>query len=103
MLGRYTEKITTMKQLFMTYSHIEYWRFEVVYSFTSQASSSALNFIANHPPKNVSCWISPQNGTTSTLYKISCRNRSSEFEIKHYSVYGRSLCYSSRIILFSIL
>ena len=50
------------------------WKFEVVYTFLSETSSSALNFIINQPPYNGSCSINPLNGTTSTLFTISCPN-----------------------------
>ena len=67
---------------------IVYWRFEVVYSFSSELSSSALNFIINQPPQNGSCSISPLNGTTTTLFNISCPNWFDADEIKDYSLFG---------------
>jgi hypothetical protein len=54
---------TAIHQLFIENSPIEYWRFEVVYSFESEKSSSSINFILNQPPIN---------GRTSTLFTISC-------------------------------
>ncbi|CAF5043887.1 unnamed protein product, partial [Rotaria sp. Silwood1] len=84
--GRYTKNFTATKQLLIQYPHIEYWRFEVIYSFFSETGSSSLNFLINHPPKNGSCSASPLNGTTNTLYDISCEYWSDEHEIKDYSV-----------------
>ncbi|CAF4830827.1 unnamed protein product [Rotaria sp. Silwood1] len=59
--GRYTKNFTATKQLLIQYPHIEYWRFEVIYSFFSETGSSSLNFLINHPPKNGSCSASPLN------------------------------------------
>jgi hypothetical protein len=74
---------------------IEYWRFEVIYSFPSEISSSALNFIINQPPQNGSCSINPLNGTTSTVFTISCPNWFDQDGIQDYSFY-------SMIFLFTI-
>ena len=69
-------------------SQITYWRFEVVYTFVSETSLSALDFIINQPPSNGSCTINPLNGTTSTLFDISCPDWFDEDEIKDYSFYS---------------
>lgn len=86
-LGRSSSNFTATNQLFQNES-IEYWRFEVVYSFTSENSSSALNFRINQPPKNGSCVIDLVNGTSSTLFTINCSNWADEDGLKDYSVYG---------------
>jgi hypothetical protein len=78
-----------------------YWRFEVVYSFLSEISSSALNFVINHPPYNGSCSIYPLNGTTSTLFNISCPNWFDEDQIEDYSIYG--ITPSSNLIIIIII
>ena len=76
--------------MFSTNPSITLWRFEVVYSFPSETSSSALNFLINQPPRNGSCSISPRNGTTLTLFSISCPSWFDEDEIKDYSLFIRS-------------
>jgi hypothetical protein len=47
-----------------------------------------LNFIINQPPENGSCSINPLNGTTSTLFTISCPNWQDQDGIKDYSFDG---------------
>ncbi len=89
-IGTNTTNFTSTNSLFLSNPSIEYWRFEVVYSFPTETSSSALNFIINQPPENGSCSISPLNGTTSTLFTISCSNWQDQDGIQDYSVY--SMC-----------
>jgi hypothetical protein len=86
--GADTSNFTATNQLFLSNSQINLWRFEVVYTFLSETSSSALNFIINQPPFNGSCSIQPQNGTTTTLFNVSCPDWFDENEIKDYSFYG---------------
>ena len=62
-----------------------------MYFFTSENSSSALNFIINQPPRNGSCVINPLNGNTTTVFTIVCSNWVDEDGIKDYSVYGEDL------------
>ena len=69
------------------------WRFEVVYTFVSEKSSSSLNFIVNQPPMNGSCSISPLNGTTSSTFDISCSNWFDEDGIKDYTLYSKIFQY----------
>jgi hypothetical protein len=83
-----TSNITATNALFLNNSHIFYWRFEVVYSFVSTQSLSAIDFVINPPPQNGSCSINPLNGTTSTLFTINCSNWFDEIGIQDYSVYG---------------
>ena len=83
-----TSNFTAINQLFLANPAIEYWRFEVVYSFESTTSSSSINFVLNHPPINGSCSINPLNGTTSTSFTISCLNWNDHNEIKDYSLYS---------------
>lgn len=85
--GRYTSNFTSITQLFLTKPEISYWRFEVVYTFPLETSSSSLDFIINQPPDNGSCEINPQNGTTS-LFTIKCSNWYDDDDIKDYSLYG---------------
>jgi hypothetical protein len=83
-----TNNFTSTTDLFLQNSQIEYWRFEVIYSFDSGIGSSAINFVINPPPQNGSCSINPLNGTTSTLFTISCSNWFDQDGIKDYSFYG---------------
>ena len=87
-VGRNTANFTATSQLFQSYSRYHLWRFEVVYTFASEQSSSALNFAINQPPQNGSCSINPLNGTTMTLFTISCPNWFDQDEIKSYSLYS---------------
>ena len=87
-VGINTTNFTATNELFSNNPQIVYWRFEVVYGFVSEISSSALNFVINQPPRNGSCSISPLNGTTLTLFSISCLDWFDEDDIKDYSLYG---------------
>jgi hypothetical protein len=87
-LGTNTTNFTSTNDLFISNPLILYWRFQVVYSFSSETSSSALNFIINQPPENGSCSINPLNGTTNTLFTISCPNWEDQDGIKDYSFYS---------------
>jgi len=87
-LGANTSNFTATNQLFLSNSQINLWRFDVVYSSLSVTSSSSLNFIINQPPYNGSCSIDPLNGTTSTVFTISCPNWYDENGIQDYSLYS---------------
>jgi hypothetical protein len=86
--GMNTSNLTSTNNLILQNSQIEYWSFEVIYSFVSGIGSCAINFMINQPPQNGSCTINPLNGTTSTLFTISCLNWFDEVGIKDYSFYG---------------
>lgn len=83
-----TSNFTATNQLFLKYSQYTLWQFEVVYTFQLETSSSSLNFIVNKPPMNGSCSINPHNGTTTSLFYISCSNWFDEDGIGDYSIYG---------------
>ncbi|CAF5028972.1 unnamed protein product, partial [Rotaria sp. Silwood1] len=68
-------------------------------SFLSGTSSSALDFIINHSPQYVSCSINPYNGTTSTLFDISCTNWQDQDGIQDYSFYCWTIDPTQSIIL----
>ena len=87
-LGADTSNLTATNKLFINHPHVTYWRFQVIYSFPSGSSSSALNFIINQPPQNGFCSITPTIGTTSTLFTISCFNWTDKDGIKDYLFYG---------------
>ena len=92
--GTNTSNFTAINNLFLNNPQVQYWRFEVVYSFIFEISSSSLNFVINQPPCNGSCSISPLNGTTSTLFTISCPDWFDQDDIKDYSIYGISFLFS---------
>jgi REJ domain len=84
--GRKTTNFTSANQLFLSNPDKTLWRFEVVYTFSSETSASSLNFVINQPPSNGSCSIDPLNGTTLTQFNISCPNWFDQDEIKDYSL-----------------
>lgn len=86
-LGGNTTNYTAINQLFLENPSQNLWRFEVVYQFATENSSSSLNFIINTPPSNGSCEINPSNGTTNTLFNISCSNWFDDDTIKDYLLY----------------
>ena len=87
-VGRNTSNFTATEQLFINYPRVIYWQFEVVYSTSSGSSSSTLNFAINQSPQNGSCAIWPLNGTTSTVFTISCQSWFDEDGMKEYSLYS---------------
>jgi hypothetical protein len=91
--GTTTSNFTATNQLFLENPQINLWKFEVVYTFPGETSSSALNFIINQPPVNGSCSINPLNGTTNALFSISCPNWYSQNEIKDYLLYCTSFIF----------
>jgi len=86
--GTTSSNFTVTNQLFLQNPTIQFWKFEVVYSFPNGTSTSALNFMINQPPQNGSCSISPSNGTITTLFTISCPNWFDEDGIKDYSLFS---------------
>ena len=91
--GAQTTNFTATNQLFLDNPQINFWRFEVVYTFPSETSTSALNFVINQPPANGSCTIDPQNGTTTTLFTISCPDWFDTDGVKDYFLYGRDTSF----------
>ncbi len=86
--GSNTSNFTALNKLFLSNPQINLWRFQVIYTFTFETSLSALNFVINQPPQNGSCLVNPLNGTTNTLFDISCPNWFDEDGIKDYSLYS---------------
>ncbi|CAF1364022.1 unnamed protein product [Adineta steineri] len=83
-----TSNFTATNQLFINNPLIIYWCCEVVYSSGLKLSSSAINFIINQPPERGSCSIDLINGTTSTLFTISCFNWFDKDNLNDYSFYN---------------
>ena len=92
-----TSNLTITNDLFLENSNILYWRFEAVYSFLSEISLSALNFVVNQPPEKGSCSINPLNGTTSTLFTIICPDWVDDDGIQDYSFYGKNFQNKSEL------
>lgn len=86
--GRETSHFTATNQLFVQHSQINLWRFEVIYRFSTEISTSTMDMITDQSPSNGSCFITPQNGTTTTVFTVSCLNWSDENGIKDYSLFG---------------
>jgi hypothetical protein len=87
--GRNRSNFTATRQLFVDNSVIEFWRFEVIYTFTLETSSNIFNVAINKAPANGSCSIEPSNGTTSTTFTIACVDWFDVNEIKDYTVFGK--------------
>ncbi|CAF1293793.1 unnamed protein product, partial [Adineta steineri] len=97
--GKNTSNFTATNQLFLNNPPIDLWRFEVVYTFLNETSTSALNFIINQPPYNGSCSINPMNGTTTTLFTILCPGWYDEDGIKDYSLYAWTTDVSQKLMI----
>ncbi|UJR06961.1 hypothetical protein I4U23_011249 [Adineta vaga] len=92
-------QLTCIKELFINYLQIKYWRFEVIYSWNEIISSSSINFLRNTCPSNGICTINPSNGTIYTLFTISCSNWYDKDKIKDYSIYFWTTDYSKKTII----
>ncbi|CAF4055669.1 unnamed protein product, partial [Adineta steineri] len=97
--GKNTSNFTATNQLFLSNPQINLWRFEVVYTFLNETSTSALNFIINQPPYNGSCSINPLNGTTTTLFTIECPDWYDTDGIKDYSLYAWTTDVSQKLMI----
>jgi len=91
--GRNTTNFTCL----IHFRNETHWKFEVIYQFEGINSSSALNFEINPPPSNGSCEINPRNGTTNTLFNVTCSHWKIKENIKEYSLFTRN----KQIIAFS--
>ena len=58
-----------------------------LYAWIRQGSSS-MDFVINQPPFNGSCQINPQNGTTRTLFTVSCLHWLDDDGIEDYTLYS---------------
>ncbi|CAF1313923.1 unnamed protein product [Adineta ricciae] len=97
--GSNTSNFTATNNLFLSFPAIQYWRFEVIYSFAQQSSLSAMSFKMNTPPQNGSCTIFPLNGTTSALFTITCSQWFDDDGIQDYSFYSWTTNPNERLIL----
>jgi hypothetical protein len=85
--GKKSSNFTATSQLFLANPNVTLWRFEVMYAFANEMSTSAINFVINQPPAGGSCSIQPMNGTTSTPFHVSCPGWVDLDDIKDYSLY----------------
>ncbi|CAF1529483.1 unnamed protein product, partial [Adineta steineri] len=97
--GTNTSNFTATDLLFLNNLQISLWRFEVVYTFLSAISTSALNFIINQPPANGSCSINPLAGTITTLFTMVCPDWYDVDGIQDYSLYTWTTDISQRTII----
>ena len=97
--GTQTSNFTANNALFLNNPQVNLWRFEVVYTFPNEISTSALSFLINQPPSNGSCTISPWNGTTTTLFTVSCLDWYDEDGIKDYSLFAWTNDQSERVMI----
>ena len=76
----YTENnglsLTMLENLFSDYSSQTIWKVELVALIPSRnaSGSSSVMFYVNFPPRSGSCDVNPKNGSTNTLFSISCSN-----------------------------
>ena len=68
--------LTVKEDLFKENVFQEIWKIElnVFVSSTNKSGSASIIFYVNFPPQQGSCDINPKNGTTNTLFSISCIN-----------------------------
>ena len=88
--GITSNNLTVTKDLLLINPTIKYWKFEVIYTVGFVRSVGLINFEINSPPANGSCSIYPLNGTTTTLFTITCSNWFDENGIQDYSFYSKS-------------
>lgn len=89
-LGLNSSNLTISSDMFSMNSQIEHWRFEVIYSIGSDSTSSSFDVRINRGPTNGNCSIEPKNGTSLTMFNVSCWNWFDADGIKDYSVFGLS-------------
>ncbi|CAM4787932.1 unnamed protein product [Rotaria magnacalcarata] len=97
--GISTANLTVSKDIFEHNPAVQFWRFKVLYSFSSTTSFSALSFKVNQKPRNGSCTIDPLNGTAETLFTVICLHWFDEDDIKYYSLYVWNVDSSNPIML----
>ena len=89
--GRQNANFTSTNELFLNNPQIDLWQFKVVYRFSSESGSSAMNFATNKAPSNGSCVMDPALGVTTTVFTVSCLNWFDENGIKDYSLYSMKI------------
>lgn len=86
--GNNTKNFTAIADLFVENSHISFWRFKLLYSFSTEIISTTLDLQMNDPPKDGHCSIYPSQGTINTLFTIRCSHWIDQDQIKDFFFYG---------------
>jgi hypothetical protein len=83
--------LTIKEELFQNFPYLPILKVDLnVYVPSKNSSGSAsILFLVNFPPKNGLCDISPKNGTTDTLFSISCWNwMDTDGNLDSFAYYG---------------
>jgi hypothetical protein len=93
--------LTIKEELFQDFPSQTIWKVELnVYIPSKNTSGSAsIIFLVNFPPRNGLCDINPKNGTTDTLFSISCWNWiDTDGHLDSFAYYGYFLVNSNLIV-----
>ena len=85
--------LTVKEDLFQDYASQIVWNIELVVFLPNKnvTGSASILFFVNYPPRNGQCDINPKNGSTETLFSISCWNWfDSDGNLDSYAYYGLS-------------
>ena len=72
--GLMSSDLTLTESIFADFPENIIWKIELSIYIASRNASGVTSvlFYVNRPPKNGSCILSPTNGFTSTIFKITC-------------------------------
>ena len=80
--------LTVKEALFLDYYPQNIWKIEFGIALNTNSSASIV-FYVNFPPRFGTCDISPSNGTTNTLFSITCLNwMDPDGNLNSFSYYG---------------
>jgi hypothetical protein len=94
-MGLSNTELTVKKDLFQDFPSQNIWKVEMNVFFPIQniSGSASVIFLVNFPPKNGSCIMNSNNGSTNSLFSISCLNWIDlDGNIDYFAYYGLS-CY----------
>jgi hypothetical protein len=83
--------LTVKEDLFKDYPFQKIWKIElsVFVPSKNKSGSTSIQFYVNFPPQQGSCDINPKQGSTNTLFRISCINwLDSDGILSSFSYYG---------------
>ena len=87
--------LTAVSDLFLNNLWIQYWKFEASYTVTTNygiaTGTGAIRFSINSPPNNGTCSIDQTNGTTMTLFQLTCSNWIDSDGVEDYLFYSKCL------------
>ena len=91
--GSLNKDLTIIKNLFNNFPTQIIWKIQlnvdVVYLNQSNTGSTSMQIYVNFPPQPGICNINPTNGTTSTLFQLSCSGWTDAVgTVASYSFYG---------------